>query len=208
MVLRKGCNELDVSLRDRAGEAGTVDALRAKIVRGATRFGLQRADAEDVAQTVILRVLSGQLLGDHESQQGWVWKAARNAAVDFLRVAKRRRAREAAWSDVPSSAARDPEWKVAVNRARACVDALPEALRDTLMLCFDHDLSHQAAADALGVPLGTLKTRVRLGLALARRSVASDEGTSETQSEPASKSNRGCGVVIRKQVRVPERSRR
>jgi RNA polymerase sigma-70 factor (ECF subfamily) len=134
------------------------------------RLGLQRADAEDVAHTVLLRLLSRQPPGDPPTQ-GWARRAARNGVVDFLRVAKRRHAREAAWLDPAGTPALDPERTLVVHRAAACLESLPESLRSALLSCLRFGLSHQAAADSLGVPLGTVKTRVRLGLAMARRSM-------------------------------------
>jgi len=76
------------------------------------------------------------------------------------------------------------------------VGALPETLRDTLTLCIAAGLSHQAAADELGVPVGTLKTRVRLGLALVRRSMLDAQAPPGTDALFAPKSERGLGVVL------------
>jgi len=174
----------------------TFHFLRVQIVRRATQLGLQRADAEDVAQTVLLRVLTGQSPGDGCATKEWAWRVALNGVIDFLRLAKRRRTREATWSDLPLATARDAEWNIAVRQAAARLQALPEPLRSTLLLCLAEGLSHQAAAGVLGVPLGTVKTRVRLGLALVRRSTAEVERSLKTGPSVAVKSKCGGRVVF------------
>ena len=57
------------------------------------------------------------------------------------------------------------------RRIRAAVDALPEDLRSVLLLAYYQGLSYRETAEAVGIPLGTVKSRMhtalkRLGLAL------------------------------------------
>jgi RNA polymerase sigma-70 factor (ECF subfamily) len=184
-----------------------LDDLRASIVRSAMRLGLQRADAEDVAHTALLRLLSCQPPGVPPTH-GWARRAAHNGVIDLLRVAKRRLAREAAWLDAPATPAQDPERLLVLHRAAASVESLPETLRSALLSCLHFDLSHQAAADLLGVPLGTVKTRVRLGLAMARRSMEVAEPPSQAEIVAQPKSKTRDRVVIQKQVRASGRSLR
>jgi RNA polymerase sigma factor (sigma-70 family) len=184
-----------------------LDDLRASIVRSAMRLGLQRADAEDVAHTALLRLLSCQPASDPPTR-GWARRAAHNGVVDLLRVAKRRLAREAAWLDAPGTPAQDPERMLVAHQAAACVESLPEALRSALLSCLHLDLSHQAAAEALGVPLGTVKTRIRLGLAMARRSMEVAKAPSQAEIVAGPKSETHHRVVIQRQVRASGRSRR
>ena len=156
-------------------ETPQLDLLRTEIVRRAARLGLQRADAEDVAQTILLRLLTGQSPGDDDVAKAWAWRVTFNAVVDYLRLVRRRRVRERVWSDLPRAPVRDPESQAMANRATECVDALPEGPRTALTLCLAEGLSHRAAAQILGVPLGTVKTRVRSGLASARLVLTSTE---------------------------------
>jgi len=105
----------------------------------------------------------------------WLLLQARSCALDYLRKRKRQRERaesaddhllhETTWhsnGQLPDeSELAHHETKKAVARS---VLQLPIGQRDALILAFFHGLTHDQIAQAQNVPLGTVKTRIRLGL--------------------------------------------
>ncbi len=110
----------------------------------------------------------------------WLLEIARNRAIDRLR-ARRRRARLAdqvagAGQPVvapiePNEAAR-PGWHVHAEVHRA-LERLPGEQQETVRLAYFEGRTHSEIAEALGIPLGTVKTRLRLGLGRLRERLAS-----------------------------------
>ncbi|GAB3400871.1 sigma-70 family RNA polymerase sigma factor [Schumannella luteola] len=152
------------------GSARAFDALVAEhrpgLVRYATR--LMNGDvsaAEDVAQETLLRAWRhlDRLTEDQGSVRGWLTRVAHNVAMDQHR-ARRSRPTEIAWSefDAESAAslddtAREVEDRVLVSEMLAHVSPLH---RSTLTEVYLSDQTTAAAAERLGVPVGTVKSRV------------------------------------------------
>jgi RNA polymerase sigma-70 factor (ECF subfamily) len=112
----------------------------------------------------------------------WLYAVATNQAIDALR----RRGRRAdatplvAGPDAGADAGRPltdllpaagpgpadaAEGAETAARVRAAVDALPDLLRQVVVLVYFQGLKYQDVADALGVPLGTVKSRLHAALA-------------------------------------------
>jgi len=108
----------------------------------------------------------------------WLYTVATHQAIDALRRRHRRRdTRAGDGSDGPGrpllellasdeigpvERAESEEMRAVV---RAAVDALPELLRGVVLLCYFQGLSNQDAADILGVPVGTVKSRLHTAVA-------------------------------------------
>ncbi len=130
-----------------------------------------REDAEDVAQEAILRAYrSFHRLRDRERFRGWLARIAWRLALDRRRAANRRERRELAWADAApeptvEELAASGEFQKHLERA---MDELPEKLRLVLILAAieGHELREVAAL--LGLPEGTVKSR----LFLARKQLA------------------------------------
>ena len=105
------------------------------------------------------------------SVQSWLLIMARNAAIDRIR---QRRAQPAAVAFEPEafpepvdpSATPEEESASAVGRRRVrrVLDDLPHEQRQALLLAFFAGLTHAELAERLGEPLGTVKSRIRMGL--------------------------------------------
>ena len=65
----------------------------------------------------------------------------------------------------------DVERRSAIERVRAVLNALPEKQRAALELAFFQGLTHADIAAQAGVPLGTIKTRIRTALLAVRRAL-------------------------------------
>jgi RNA polymerase sigma-70 factor, ECF subfamily len=113
--------------------------------------------AEDVAQETFLRVFRRLPTFSFEAKfSTWVFQIARNAGVDELR-SRRRRIRLASLAPPPTPAVGMPEARAEIDAALA---SLPVDLREAVLLIEVLGLRYHEVARVLGVPEGTVKSRV------------------------------------------------
>lgn len=138
------------------------------------------AAAEDVVHDVFLTVWRdpGKFDPGRGSLAGYLAMMARSRAVDRVRS---RQARDTAVErlgrrDERDSIAESPDEAVLRRdegaRALGAVADLPERQREAVLMAYGRGLSAVELAEASGVPLGTAKSRLRLGLQKARDSLA------------------------------------
>ncbi len=152
----------------RRGSAQAFDRLVAKhqqAVRGfLRRLTGDWADADDLAQDVFVAAWSG--LGGFKggsSVRSWLCAIAYRKALSHRRSAGRGAARDGAWLEGAEIAAEPgAEDRIALGRALA---SLPMEQRAAVSLCLAAEFSHAEAAEALGLPLGTIKSHVTRGRA-------------------------------------------
>jgi len=138
------------------------------LVRGFLRRMLGGAPelADDLAQETFIKAHRG-LRGFRGSAQFSSWLCA--IAANELRAEWRRRERRAEFLDEePGADLADAADPAAARDLAGALAALSEAQRAALVLCFEHGLTHEEAAAALGCPLGTLKSHVSRGRARLR----------------------------------------
>ena len=143
-------------------------------VRGVLRrMGAQGAEADDVAQDAFLTAFEriSEFRGEG-TFAGWVKKIA--ARLYLRRLQRERRlgamTAEAAEEDAPRS---DADAAIDLDGA---LQALNSAERICVTMCFGAGLSHSEAAEALNLPLGTVKSHVKRGLEKLRTRLAPDSG--------------------------------
>jgi RNA polymerase sigma-70 factor (ECF subfamily) len=123
--------------------------------------------ADDAAQDTWLAAMAqGQAPGWLDGlSRGWLATVVRNFALQTLRGRQRRLLREQAVArglcPDPDAATLDPDQ---VTRLRQAVDRLPEDYRTVVKLRYFDDLMPGAIADQLGVPLETVRTRLKRAL--------------------------------------------
>ena len=124
------------------------------------------ADAEDVTQDAFLRAHAKLTsLRDPERFRGWVCRIVRRLAFSRMRSETRtRRREELATSDVVAvvdveALAEAREFQTRVRRE---IDRLPEKLREALLLCAIEGLDSSAVSELLGIPEGTVRSRLHL----------------------------------------------
>ena len=124
--------------------------------------------ADDLCQETLVAALHRPAGGG----RSWLARVARNLAVSFLRRDTRRRRVESAAAAAPGDAEPPASEVVAEGELqRAAVDALmelEEPYRTTLLLRFMKGLTRREVARLLGVPVDTVRTRQKRGLALLR----------------------------------------
>jgi RNA polymerase sigma-70 factor, ECF subfamily len=139
------------------------------------------AAAEDVVQDVFTALWREPRKFDPQrgSLPGYVAMVARSRAVDRVRsrnagsaavdrLAVRDAAREAEVESPAESVVRQED----AGRILSALAELPAAQRDAVLLAYGRDLSTAEIAEAAGVPLGTAKSRLRLGLQRTRQAVS------------------------------------
>ena len=136
--------------------------------------------AEDVFQATFLRVhqKSGQFVVGHRFRP-WLYAIATNQAIDARRRNHRHRmvsldrpadARPESGSLAETIAAKGRNSTEMMQEAESvawvlkAVSALPEPLRSTLDLVYRHGLKHREVACRLGIPVGTVKSRLNTAL--------------------------------------------
>src|SRR5262249_28675693 len=145
--------------------AAWIRRLAARIVRDA-------ADADDVAQSTLLEALRRRPSVGPDPR-GWLARVARRVAGRMRRGGLRREAREQAVAR-PNAASSAPPADEALIRAslqRSVVDAvirLAEPYRSAILLRYLDELPTRKVAQRLGVPVETVRTRLKRGLAQLR----------------------------------------
>ena len=171
----------------RASAIGDQDALARlydstnRILYGLTlRILRDKVAAEDVLLEVYVQVWRrGEIYKPSKGTPlGWLLTIARSRAIDALRS---RAFRECGQQDpletvgAVADPAPSPEENTSISQRRACVQRclaeLPKDQREAIELAFFSGLSHTEVAETLGQPLGTVKTRVRLGMFHLRESL-------------------------------------
>lgn len=139
--------------------------LKDKMFRLALRITLNRAEAEDVTQDILLRVWEQrESLGELRSLEAYVLTAVRNLALD--RVAKTDNANvslDGVQTDAFDSAPRpdeDMEQQESLKRVREIMNGLPEAQRTALQLREIEGHSYRETADIMNVSEANVKVLI------------------------------------------------
>ncbi|WP_423142013.1 sigma-70 family RNA polymerase sigma factor [Parablastomonas sp. CN1-191] len=157
---------------DRAALRTIYSATSAKLLGICLRILGDRAEAEDALQDVYVSLWNraGSFDPERASPISWLATFARNRAIDRLR--SRRRLHEAAQLDEAGTVADDEPLadallEAAQSRAKvqACLAELDEPQRESIRSAFFDGASYPELATRRGVPLGTMKSWIRRGLA-------------------------------------------
>lgn len=143
---------------------------------------------EPAAEDVVIEVYTHawRMASTFEPERGsasaWLLTLTRSRAIDAMRARRRNRAQEPleAAGEIQSDAPGPEDLNVAAERQRFVVGAL-QALgseqREAIELAYFSGLSHSEIAARLQQPLGTVKTRIRLGMMKLREALGSLEPT-------------------------------
>lgn len=122
-------------------------------------------DANDLTQEVLLRVRKGLASYRPITFEGWLWRITRNAFLDEVRRRRRRQT-----SPLPehfdriSPASPAPDQVLASyglsEDVQGALMRLPYDFREAVVLCDVVGLSYQEVAEAIGAPIGTVRSRI------------------------------------------------
>jgi RNA polymerase sigma-70 factor (ECF subfamily) len=135
------------------------------------------ADAEDLVQEVLLRVRRGLDTYRPGSMEGWLSRITTNAFLDDVRRRKRRPTvvmSEPPDELLPSAAGADETLasRTLPDQVQAALARLPEDYRAAVVLCDVVGESYDQIADTLGIPVGTVRSRIHRGRGLLREALS------------------------------------
>jgi RNA polymerase sigma factor (sigma-70 family) len=174
-----------LALRCRRGDRAALEELirswEPRLLYFIRRLVRDEADAWDVLQETWVRVLNGiGSLGDPQSLAPWLYRVARNTALSHVRS---REAPYKSLQDHPDVFADDPavgplDFEDAEQVHRGLLSlSLPH--REVLTLFFLEDLSVEEVATILGVPPGTVKSRLHYAKRSLRKVIAEEASRHE-----------------------------
>jgi RNA polymerase sigma factor (sigma-70 family) len=173
-------HDVELSTLAATGERGAFGELvrrHGSAVRGLLRrMGAQASEADDAAQDAFL--VAFERITEFRGEgtfAGWVKRIAARAYL--RRLQKERRLGFAAEdvADEPDLAVRDTDAAIDLDEA---MKGLSAAERLCVTMCFGAGLSHAEAAEALNLPLGTVKSHVKRGLEKLRARLAPGDSAS------------------------------
>lgn len=163
-----------IALRDREAFSLLFLTVAPKVKGYLIRQGAPPAAAEELAQEVMLTIWrKAEMFDPHKAAaMTWIFVIARNLRIDSLRRERSvttygatppERADDNAPSPSDAADGRDRE-----ERIRTAMETLSDDQREVIRRSFFEDEPHSRIADALGVPLGTVKSRLRLAMSKLR----------------------------------------
>ncbi|MGM0631850.1 MAG: sigma-70 family RNA polymerase sigma factor [Pseudomonadota bacterium] len=166
------CLEQIAEHRDRAAFRKVFEHF-APLVRAflARSPGGDWSQAEEITQEVMIKIWrkSASFNSSKASATTWIYTIARNTRIDFIRRRDRKERRVAVedmWHE--AEAAEEPlvdlQQKRAETRIRKALSELPDEQAQVLFKAFMEGKSHNEVAEELQIPLGTVKSRIRLAL--------------------------------------------
>jgi RNA polymerase sigma-70 factor (ECF subfamily) len=164
--------------RDRAAFGALFAHFAPRVKAYLMRLGAPSSVAEELAQEALLSVWRKAHLFDPSkaSAATWLFTIARNLRIDAIRREKRPELDPEDFMPEPDPDA-DTGLMLAENegRLRLALKQLPADQIQVVELSFFADKPHSQIAQELGIPLGTVKSRLRLAMARLKRSMGGGE---------------------------------
>ena len=153
--------------RDRAAFAALFDHFAPRLKGMIMRSGIPAHQAEEIVQDVMLTVWrKASMFDPHRAQvSAWLYQIARNRQIDIVRKERR---------PEPEELAEDPQAEPDASQILAmeqeaaelknALSRLSDEQREMIEKAYLGELTHQEIGRQTGLPLGTIKSRIRLGL--------------------------------------------
>jgi RNA polymerase sigma-70 factor (ECF subfamily) len=157
--------------QDNAAWEAIVARYRRRVFHIAYKFTGKHDTAEDLTQEIFLKVFRSLDKFNRDADFGtWLTSVARNYCIDHYRASKRERevmVEDLLAFDQAVSSSGNPQRRLEESDRRtflrAGLERLPEKLREAVVLRDLHGLSYQEMAERLGLPEGTVKSRINRG---------------------------------------------
>lgn len=161
----------EVADGSRAAFAEVYDRISSRVMGLVTRLLRDRAQSEEVTQEVFLEIWQSASKFDQNRGSGmaWVLTMAHRRAVDRIRSAQKSHERDVRIGirDIErefDGVAESVEIRVENERVKGAMSRLTPLQREAVVLAYYGGYSHSEMAQILGIPLGTVKTRLRDGM--------------------------------------------
>jgi RNA polymerase sigma-70 factor (ECF subfamily) len=162
--------------RDRGAFATLFDYYSPRLHAYLIRLGADGATAEEITQEVMATLWrKADLFDSTKSSLGtWLYRVARNRRIDLARRDRVDYVDPSEYAlDIPDDQIPDPDGQIDAQTRedvlRTAMADLPEEQRALVRLAFFDNLSHSEIAARTGLPLGTVKSRIRLAFSRLRR---------------------------------------
>jgi RNA polymerase sigma-70 factor (ECF subfamily) len=169
-LVARGEDDALGELYDRLG--GIAYSLALRVLR-------DRALAEDAVQEAFLAVWrsAARFVPERARAQSWILTLVHRRAVDLVRREATRRTEPLDDTDRPGGdAADEPTWlRYERERVQEALRALPDQQRELIELAYYGGFTQSQLADRVGVPLGTIKSRMFTGLSRLGELLRDDE---------------------------------
>ncbi len=148
---------------------GAIVAYGSSLRRFVRRMGLPEEDAEDVVQESFIALLQKSSSVPVASERSFLYRAALNLVIERRRNFARRReeSRDAESLEEFATKLQNPEEALTASVRLAILERIlskmPLDLRTALVLCEIEELSAERVSEILGVPIGTVRSRLRRG---------------------------------------------
>ena len=162
--------------QDRDAFAALFKSLAPRVKAYMMQQGAEPDTAEEIAQETFVTVWRKAAQFDHAKASAvtWTYTIARNLRIDRLRKQKRPALdpnEPMLVPDDPPTPFQEIEQSAIVDRVSGSIGDLPDDQQEVIRLSFMDGLSHQEIADRLQIPLGTVKSRLRLSFEKLRLSL-------------------------------------
>ncbi|GAA2464453.1 MULTISPECIES: sigma-70 family RNA polymerase sigma factor [Streptomyces] len=161
----------EVALGDQEAFAAVYDTVAGSVLGVARAVLRDRAQSEEVAQDVLVEVwrTAPRYQPERGSALNWILTLAHRRAVDRVRSVEAAAARDTRAALLDHQPAYDEvteqvESRLEQEQVRRCLRTLTELQRQSVTLAYYRGLTYREVAEALALPLGTVKTRLRDGL--------------------------------------------
>ena len=169
-----------VAAQDKASFADLFRHFAPRVKSYMLRLGSDDSQAEELAQETMATVWrkAGQYDPARAAASTWIFTIARNLRIDAFRRTNRPELDPedpALVPDAPPQGDAVVEQKQNAARIQAALAELPEEQRQVLHMSFFDEKTHSEIAETLDLPLGTVKSRIRLAFGRVKASIGSAE---------------------------------
>lgn len=128
------------------------------------RLGLVDSTAEELMQETMLSVWRKAHMYNRSKAAAstWIFTLARNQSIDWMRKQKYPEYGLEEWHEEPDDSVDECEQVVTSDRMAKAIQRLPENQAQVIYMSFFEGRSHSDISDRLGIPLGSVKSRIRL----------------------------------------------
>jgi RNA polymerase sigma-70 factor (ECF subfamily) len=167
--------------QDRAAFASLFRHFAPRVKSFVMRGGTDAESAQEIAQEALIMVWrkAASFDRDRASASTWIYTIARNKRIDLLRRTGRPPIETEDWLTIFAPEGEDADKSVLAGqtytRMKELIDGLSPEQLVVIRMAFFEDKTHTVIAEELALPLGTVKSRIRLALGRLRQALEKED---------------------------------